>query len=180
MTAVVVREGQGRKAVSLRAPRGPRALAGIAFAWTVAFALLQAPRASLDDGLGLVLATFFAAVSAVGLATRLARLTVDGDGVHWGIGGVGFRFARGRIRAARVYTDGVTLVPESGRFAWHLGARDWARFDGFPRALGQISVPLADEAKKAPFSARMQSYGLVLDGLLGLSIVATTALYFLA
>ncbi|HKA91323.1 MAG TPA: hypothetical protein VKE22_26860 [Haliangiales bacterium] len=180
MTAVVVREGQGRKAASLRSPRGPRALAAIAFVWTAAFALLQAPRASLDDGLGLVLATFFAAVCAVGLATRLARLSVDGDGVHWGIGGIGFRFARGRIRAARVYIDGVTLVPESGRFAWHLGARDWARFDAFPRALGQISVPLAAEDRKAPLSARMQSYGLVLDALLASSMAATTALYLLA
>lgn len=175
-----MRAGMGRKTVALRAPRGPRILAAVAFGWTAAFALLQLPRASLDDGLGLVLATFFAAVSAVGLATRLARLSVDGDGVHWGIGGVGFRFTRARIRAARVYTDGVTLVPETGRFAWHLGARDWSRFDGFPPALAKIAVPVVDEAKKAPFSARMQSYGLVLDGLLGLAMAATTALYFLA
>lgn len=178
MTAAVVRAGQGRKLASLRAPRWARLLAGMAFATTAVGVAVQIPRVWLDEGVRLVLSSFFFAVAGVGLATRLARLTVDGDGVHWGIGSVGFRFARGRIRIARVYRDGVTLVPQRGRFAWHLGARDWARFEGFPSGLTRLGMPISAEERSAPFSERIQSYGLVLDALLCLSMLASAALYF--
>jgi hypothetical protein len=179
VTAAVVRDGQGRKLASLRAPRWARVLAAMAFATTAVGVLLQIPRIWVDEGVRLVLSSFFCAVAGVGLATRLARLSVDGDGVHWGIGSVGFRFARGRIRAARVYRDGVTLVPQRGRFAWHLGARDWSRFERFPSGLLRAGVPISAEERKSPFSERIQSYGVVLDGLLCLCMLASAALYFL-
>jgi hypothetical protein len=178
VTAAVVRAGQGRKLASLRAPRWARMLAAMALFTTSVAVGVQIPRVWVDEGVRLVLSGFFCAVAGVGLATRLARLSVDGDGVHWGIGSVGFRFDRGRIRSARVYRNGVTLVPRRGRFAWHLGARDWAHFEGFPTGLARAGVPISAEERAAPFSERIQSYGLVLDALLCLCMLASAALYF--
>jgi hypothetical protein len=75
---------------------------------------------------------------------------------------------------ASVYRDGVTLESKRGSW-WFLSARDWDRFDALIRQLRRTDMQIAEHDIKAPFRARMQSYGKFLDFLLIGSIVGSIA-----
>jgi hypothetical protein len=113
----------------------------------------------------LVLPVAFAMVALLGLAVRLARLAVTRDGVRWGWTVLGFHQQASRITRAHVYRDGVALEARRGSW-WFLAARDWDRFDALVRQLRRAELPIADHDGRAPFRARLQSYGRFLDGLL--------------
>lgn len=113
------------------------------------------------------------AVAAVGYAVRRARVRIDADGVRWGWTSAGFRMRRDRIRRVRAYRDAVAFTPARGS-TWYLSRRDWAGFDGFVPALDAAGIPLSRAPGAAPLSARLQSYGAVLDALLVADAVVAT------
>jgi hypothetical protein len=161
------------------APPGARRLAALAL---VASTLLGAlvwylvSRNPWRPGRGaqITLPVAFAAVALLGYAVRRARIAVTRDGVRWGWSVLGFHQEASRIKTAHVYRDGIALEARRGSW-WFLAARDWERFDAIVRQLRRAELPLADHDGRAPFRARLQSYGRFLDSLLVLTIVASVA-----
>jgi hypothetical protein len=188
MSAVDVPQHQGlggRVAGEFGARRGPRLLAGIAARWVLIAgslaAALAARRPFHPEADTIVVATLmFAGFAAVGLAVRRARVSVDASGVRWGWSWLGFRLERDTIRHADIYRDAVALRPRRGS-TWYLSARDWDRWDALALAVERSGLTVIRHGDRgAPFGARLQSYGRVLDGLLLLTIAGSTLLVVLA
>lgn len=118
-------------------------------------------------------------VAAVGVAVRSARLRIDTAGVAWGWGALRAHMSRGRLLRAEVYRDGVAIIPRRGS-TWFLSRRDWERFGDIAGALERAKLPVTVSERRAPASARIQGYSLVLDLLLWASAAATTAALLLA
>jgi hypothetical protein len=96
---------------------------------------------------------------------RRAEVTITRDGVRWGWGVLGFHQSAARIVCAHVYGDGVAFEARRGSW-WFLAARDWDRFDALVRQLRRTALPVRDHAGRAPWRARLQSYGRFLDAML--------------
>ena len=168
----------GTSRAAFRARPGGRRLATIAtivtaIAWAITWWLLfRQPREWRRPGMVtyavLPIAMFLFA--GVGLAVRSARIWIDGGGVRWGWRGLHVRMEVERLAAAEVYTDGVALAAKKGS-RWFLAARDWDRFDVLAREIERAGMPIKPMTGRAPFRARLQSYGRVLDGLMLLTIV---------
>jgi hypothetical protein len=174
----------GRVAGEFVARSGPRRLARRAARWVViaaAIAIAIVLRRPWQPHSGLVLgsALMFAAFAGVGLAVRRARVSVSADGVRWGWGWLGVRLERDRIRAVDVYRDAVAFRHRRGS-TWFLTAYDWDRFDALVLAVERSGLQTRRNAAGAPWLARLQSYGVFLDGLLWLAIVGSTLLVILA
>jgi len=120
-----------------------------------------------------------AAVATVGHAVRSARVRVTSGGVRWGWSLFGFTMGRDRLKAALVYPDAVALVPRRGSI-WYLAKRDWQPFEELPSALRRAGIEVEKRSGKAPFRARMQSYGMVLNLLLIGDLLALVVLLGLA
>jgi len=118
-------------------------------------------------------------VALLGWAVRSAHLRVDPGGVRWGWRLAGFRLHRDRLVEVRIYSDAVALEPRRGS-TWYLSTRDWDRFAGMTDAIRRAGIPCAVHDHRAPLSARLQSYGTVLDTLLVVDAVAITAALLLA
>jgi hypothetical protein len=176
--------GGGPAAGEFRAPRRARQLASLALGLVGALSLWsflqgmarwrQTPLAT-EAALSLILPCFFASVAFVGWAVRMGRLRIDADGVRWGFARLGFRMRLGDLRVARLYRDAVALVPRRG-FAWYLSGRDWESWPLVPAAFRRAAIPVEAHDRRAPFLARMQGYGLTLDVILVLDIVAAVLL----
>jgi len=104
-------------------------------------------------------------VAAVGYAVRSAHLRIDRDGVRWGWRWGGFRLGRDRLVRIDAYSDAVALKPRRGS-TWYLSRRDWFHFDRVEPAMSRAELPVERHDRGAPIGARLQSYGVVLDGLL--------------
>ncbi|HTM20169.1 MAG TPA: hypothetical protein VL172_06675 [Kofleriaceae bacterium] len=118
-------------------------------------------------------------VALLGWAVRSARVRVDSGGVRWGWRIAGFRLDRERLVSVHEYRDAVALEPRRGS-TWYLSARDWDRFAAIGAALRVARIPFISHDRRAPLSARLQSYGAVLDTLLVLDAVAITLALALA
>ena len=116
-------------------------------------------------------------MAAVGLAVRNARVRVDSGGVHWGWQTLGFRMGRARIRAVRFYGDALAIEATRGS-VWYLSQYDWDRFEQFPKAFTDSGQEVEHQPGPAPLRARLQGYGVVLDGLM-LSALLGSALLLL-
>ena len=114
---------------------------------------------------------FLASVAGLGWLVRTARVRIESEGIHWGWRTVGFRMRRERTRWIRVYRDAVALRPKRGSI-WYLSARDWGDFDRMRRVLIDSDLPVERAENSAPWWARLQSYGMVLDGLLVITAIA--------
>lgn len=172
MAAIDTPPGLGHddsRAAGFAAPRGPRRLAELAMRVTAALAVLVivvVARRRPDTAPALV--TWAVSASALGLlgaAVRRARINVAADGVRWGWGGLTFRMSRARIVRVELYQDGISVRARRGS-TWFLGRRDWDRFETLGRAMSDVGLPCTTFARKAPLTARLQSYGRILDGLL--------------
>ncbi len=165
------------------APAGPRRLAEAAMRSTVvltAAVLWLVARSRPDAAPQLVAwAVSACALAMVGAAVRRARVRVAADGVRWGWGALTVRMSRERIGQAELYTDGVALRARRGS-TWFLARRDWDRFDALGRAIVDTGLPCATFARRAPLSARLQSYGRILDGLMIAAMVVAVAVALLA
>jgi hypothetical protein len=167
----------GTARAAFRARPGGRRLAliativtaiGLALTWWMLFKQPREwRRAGMVTYAVLPIAIFLFA--AVGLAVRTARVWIDGGGVRWGWRGLHVRMEVERLAAAEIYTDGVALAAKKGS-RWFLAARDWDRFDVLARELARAGLPVKPMTGRAPFRARLQSYGRVLDGLMLLTI----------
>jgi hypothetical protein len=160
-------------------PRSRR-LAGAAtrFAIVAMVGTVVAARHQRDPSGVIVLAATAIALAGVGYAVRRARIAVDGDGLRWGWTAVGVRLAKDSLVRADVYADGVAMVQRRG--SWFLATRDWDRWDALVRALERAGMPLATIAGPAPWRARLQSYGKILDGLMVVAILAASAALVIA
>jgi hypothetical protein len=165
----------GRPTGEFGARPGPRRLARISFRVALlAAGLTIALVRRTTDGTLPVLAMTCVAIAGTGLAVRTARIEIDPDGVRWGWSWAGFRMARARMKRADVFRDGVALVSRAG--SWFLAARDWDRFDALVRALERAGLPTTTHGGRAPFRARLQSYGRVLDTLVVIAMAGAAAL----
>jgi hypothetical protein len=174
----------GRAAGDFAARPGARRLAGVAMRWVLiagTVALAFAARRPADPAaVGVVVwALTLAAVAGVGLAVRRARVTIEPGGVRWGWRWLGVRIDRDRLRSVDVHADAVVLRPRRGS-TWHLSARDWERFAALVAAVERAGLPVIRHVGRAPLGARLQSYGRVLDGLLVLTMLASTILVAVA
>ena len=177
MTAVDAPPGlglDGHPSGVFTARPGPRRLAVLAFRSVVVLCVgtiaIAARHRDQDNSIGVVLALMCAAIAGVGMAVRSARIAIGADGVRWGWSWMGFRMGRARIREVAVYRDAIALAPQRGS-SWFLSARDWDRFEAMLRAARKAGLPLVEHDRRAPWRARLQSYGRVLDGLLVLTIL---------
>jgi hypothetical protein len=165
------------RAAGFAAPAGPRRLAEAAMRITVALTVLVVivigrQRGASGSGAPALVAwsVSAAALGLVGAAVRRARVRVSADGIRWGWGAFTVRMSRERIVRVEVYRDGIALRARRGS-TWFLARRDWDRFDSLARATADAGLPAAALDRDAPFTARLQSYGRILDGLMILAIV---------
>lgn len=173
MSAIDLPPGIGLQGTPLGTFRAPRAARGLAAVSLVAVVVLGAITWGFVSrhpyryhaSTQVVLPVAFAAFAALGFAVRRAHVAVTRDGVRWGWNALGFTQEAASIVRAHVWTDGVTLESKRGSW-WFLAARDWDRFDALVRQLRRAELPIADHDGKAPFRARLQSYGRFLDTLL--------------
>lgn len=177
MAAIDTPPGLGHadtRAAGFGAPPGPRRLAELAMRATIVLAvvvtLVVGRRRPPAGALLIAWSVSAAALGVVGAAVRRARVTVAADGVRWGWGGWTVRMSRTRMVRAELFVDGVALRARRGS-TWFLARRDWARFDALGRALADSGLPCASHAGRAPLTARLQSYGRILDGLMIAAIV---------
>ncbi len=135
-----------------------------------ATSILAARHPHRDNAHVLFLAPLFIlSVAVLGWLVRSARIRVDDGGVHWGWNWgwsqLGFRMDRKRIRWIRIYTNAIALKPRRGSI-WYLAARDWDGYERLADVFAATPLPVVQLSKPAPWWARLQSYGAVLDGLL--------------
>ena len=165
-----------------RARQGPRRLAHRGMLATVAASALALAMTRrhppLDHG-SARLTVLITAIALCGLAVavRRAQVGIAQDGVRWGWGELTVRLDARRITVVRVYRDAIAFVPRRGS-AWFLFRRDWDRFEQLRRAVAAAQLTTEDQDRRAPWSAQLQSYGLVLDALVVGAVVtaAVTAL----
>ena len=116
-------------------------------------------------------------MAGVGLAVRTARIRVDAGGVHWGWKTIGVRMARSRLSNVRFYGSAISLESTRGA-TWFLSAYDWDNFERLPKAFEDSGQPLQHESGRVPIRARMQGYGIVLDGLMLFTLLGSALLLF--
>ncbi len=153
-----------------KAPSGSRRLALLVFVVVtvlgiVTWYLVSRHPWRRGSSTQIVLPVAFVSIALLGVVVRAASLAVTRDGVRWGWSSLGFHQQASRIVRAHIYRDGVALQAVRGSW-WFLAARDWDRYDVLVRQLRRAELPLAEHAGKAPFRARLQSYGRFLDSLL--------------
>jgi hypothetical protein len=189
VSAVVV--GPGLERADGDAVRAPRWARGFTYsvatyviaAGTVAFLRANRVETVLRSGeavaaIAMVVPAFCVAVAGLAIVVRGARLSVDQDGVRWGFAGWGFRMDRSRIGLVRLYRDAIALEPKKG-FTWYLSARDWSPFTRLGDGVKRAQLPFADEDRRAPLIARLQSYGPTLDIILFIDVLAVTGVWLL-
>lgn len=181
MAAIDTPPGLGHadsRAAGFGAPRGPRRLAEAAMRVTVGLTvvviLIVGRRRTDAAPVVIAWAVSCAALGLVGAAVRRARVTVAADGIRWGWGSLTVRMSRERIIRCDIYADGIALRARRGS-TWFLARRDWDRFESLARAVGDVGLPCATLERTAPFSARLQSYGRILDGLMIAAMLAAAA-----
>jgi len=174
----------GRGEGEFRARPRSRRLASIVFFYVLvssAVAFAVAARHPFRPGaeFAVVLPLMCVSIAGLGFAIRRARLHVSAAGIRWGWKNLGFRLGPARIRALSLYRDAVAVRPSRGSL-WYLSARDWDRFDELARSVRRARLPLEELDRRAPWRARLQSYGTVLDLLLLVSALVSTAVALLA
>ncbi len=167
-----------------RARPGARRLAvrGFGFCLVVGIAAIWLTRRRLDYEVlagRLIVVVTAILVCAVALAVRQARIGIASDGVRWGWGELTVRMAADRIRAVTLYRDAIALRPRRGS-TWFLARRDWDRFEAMRRAAVAAALPCQELDRAAPWRARLQSYGRVVDGLVVIGAIAVTIVATLA
>lgn len=172
---VIGLQGDSRHAFVSR-PR-PRRLAAIALFGTVILGARTWWLASRSLDYRYVASIFvmpmvFVMLASVGYAIRRARVWLDAGGVRWGWSLATIRVEPKRLRQIHIYTDGIALAIGRGS-PWFLARRDWANFDGLVRDSERSGFPVVIHKSRAPWRARVQAYGRVLDGLMFASLISS-------
>jgi hypothetical protein len=143
----------------------------------IAFAARHVASPLAEVALGVALLSL--GIATMGYLVRRARLRVHTAGVRWGWDAFGFTMHKSELKAVNLYTDALALVPARGS-TWYVSAADWDAWPELEAAFERAEMPLSRHAQKAPFQARMQSYGPVLNGLLLLDVVIAVFALMLA
>lgn len=163
---------------------GPRRLAELGLRATVALGVvviaLVARRPDAAQASTCVVGALTAmALGGLGAAVRRAQVAIAADGVRWGWGRWSVRMDRDRIVRVELFDDAIALRARRGS-PWFLSRRDWDRFEQMRRAVAAAGLPAAEHARRAPLTARLQSYGRVLDAIIVLAILGAAMLALLA
>lgn len=174
----------GLAAGEFRARKRPRRLARISFVLCLGDAALcwyLASQQRIMRGTTILIIgpLVCLSIAAVGLAVRSARLRIDRGGVGWLLGAMQFRIGRDRIDRIRVFDTAAAIAAKRGS-TWYLSSYDWERFDDFLHAFSEAELSPERCEGKAPFRARLQGYGWVLDGLMLLSVLGSFLLLVFA
>ena len=160
---------------------GPKRLARAVFLMCLVdaaatFALARGMPSYAFGSTGLfVLPLVCISIAGVGLAVRSAVVRIDAGGIQWGWGALGFRIGPSRIQALHYYPRGLAVVRKGGA-PWYLARHDWERFDEVPKACEDAGLPVERRPGRAPLRAQMQAYGVVLDGLMVLTLFGSGVL----
>jgi hypothetical protein len=170
----------GPAAGEFRSRRRPRRLARFVFFvclfdGALTFALAARKFHAPGTTLLLVGPLLCLSIAGVGLAVRNARIRVDSGGVHWGWKTLGFRMGRGRIKGIRFYGGALAIEAKRGS-VWYLSQYDWDRFDRIPKAFADSGLEVDHQRGRVPIRARMQGYGVVLDGLMLVALLGSALL----
>lgn len=111
-------------------------------------------------------------IAGVGLAVRSAVVRIDAGGILWGWGQLGFRIGPARIKTLHYYERGMAVIRDSGA-PWYLARHDWDRFEEVPKVCEDAGLELERREGRAPLRAQMQAYGVVLDGLMVLTLLGS-------
>jgi hypothetical protein len=84
---------------------------------------------------------------------------------------------RGRIAKIRVYSSAIALESDRGS-SWFLSEYDWDQFERFPKAFADSGQDVIHDQGRVPIRARLQGYGLVLDGLMLFALLGSALLLF--
>lgn len=84
---------------------------------------------------------------------------------------------RGRIAKIRFYGSAISLESDRGS-SWFLSEYDWDQFERFPKAFADSGQEVIHESGRIPFRARLQGYGMVLDGLMLFALLGSALLLF--
>jgi hypothetical protein len=161
------------------APARARRLAALAVLASIALGVLSWYFVSRHpwrrgSSVQITLPVAFAALALLGLAVRHATVAVTRDGIRWGWSTLGFHQPAARIACAHLYRDGIAIEARRGSW-WFLAARDWDRFDALVRDVQRAALPIREHPGRAPWRARLQSYGRVLDAMLVGTIAGSVA-----
>jgi hypothetical protein len=184
VSAVAITGSSHMRTPGFRSPTGSRRWAWIAFVWVCgigSFCITRGLRDQVEGSpeISIVVSLFTIVLGALGLGVRLARLSVDGDGVHWGWGGFGFSMSATRLGVARLHPNAVVLAQKRTGWIWCLSGRDWAPFKDVLKAFKKSGLPVEEHAEGAPIRARMQAYGLALDLILVVNVLLVTACWLM-
>ena len=168
----------GLAAGEFAARKRSKRLATLCFAYVAVCgvsALLLAARHPFAAGVEVVIVMPLVCLSiaGVGLAVRRATIRIDKAGIRWGWVGASVRMKPARIARVIAYDDAIALKPKRGS-TWFLSSRDWEGFTGALRALQRAEIEHEKKDGRAPWRARLQSYGRALDGLMILSCIIVT------
>ena len=174
------RDFAGPAVGEFRSRRGPQRLARAVFVMCLvdgAATFALASRKLFAPGTtGLfVLPVVCVSIAAVGLAVRSAVVRIDSGGIHWGWGQLGVRMGPARIQALHYYKQGLAVIRTSGT-PWYLSRYDWERFERVPKVCEDAGLTLVRREGRPPIRARLQAYGVVLDGLMVLTLLGSGAL----
>ncbi len=171
------RDFAGPAVGEFRARAGPRRLARAVFVMCLidtaaTYALASRQLYSPGTTLLLIGPLVCLSVAAVGLAVRSAVVRIERGGIHWGWGQLGFRVGPARMASLRYYSRGLLVLRKSGA-PWYLARHDWERFSEVPKVCEDAGMAVERCDGRAPLRARMQAYGVVLDGLMVLVLLGS-------
>ncbi len=128
-----------------------------------------------DQSVYAVMPLALTSFAVLGWLIRTSSITVARDGLRWGWRSVAFTRRAETIVEATAYQDGVALAGRRGA-PWFLAAVDWQHFSDLVRQLQRAQIPVVHRTERAPWRAKMQSYGRALDLLLLASSLGSIAL----
>lgn len=172
----------GPAAGEFRARARPRMLARVAFGICLldgGITVAMAARNIYAPGTSLLFVgpLMCMSIAAVGLAVRSARVRVGRTGVRWGWAALGFQMPPERIVKVMIYDNAVAIEPKKGN-VWFLSKHDWDHFEAFASAFSSSGLTLVRAKGRMPLRGKLQAYGLVLDGLLVVTLIASGLLLF--
>ncbi len=132
-----------------------------------------------DQSVYAVMPLALGSLAVLGWLIRSASITVARDGLRWGWQSIAFTRRAETIVQATAYLDGIALAGKRGA-PWFLAATDWQKFPDLVRQLERAQLPVLHRSEKAPWRAKMQSYGRALDIMLLLSCCGAILLAMLA
>jgi len=118
-------------------------------------------------------------VAGLGVLIRSAKLRFFTDRIQWSLPYFEFSLPVAKLSKVVAYGQTIAFEPRKGS-TWFISDRDWNEFNKVPDALASCGFEVESKTDEPiPWKARVQSYGLVLDGLLVVNLLACIGLLFI-